>query len=231
MGGEEQIRVVLADDHPVVREGIRNLLERASDVVVVTEASDGEEALRLAEELAPDVLLLDMEMPGARPEPFDYAQDKPAEWVTGVEVARRLRAAGSPVRVLALSGYDDEQYIFGLLEAGAAGYLLKDEATKAIVAAVRGVARGEAGWLSRPVAEKVMRRMREGTEESCPLTERELDVLRLLAQGRTNAHIAQELAVRERTVAFHVENLLEKLGVGNRTQAVVEGIRRGWLKV
>ena len=227
----EVIRVVLADDHPVVREGIRNLLERASDVVVVAEASDGEEALRLAEELAPDVLLLDMEMPGARPEPFDHAQDKPAEWVTGVDVARRLRAAGSPVRVLALSAYDDEQYIFGLLEARAAGYLLKDEATEAIVAAVRGVARGEAGWFSRPVAEKVIRRMREGAEESRPLTERELDVLQLLAKGWTNARIAQELAVGERTVAFHVENLLEKLGVGNRTQAVVEGIRRGWLKV
>ena len=211
----EAIRVVLADDHPVVREGIRNLLERASDVVVVAEASDGEEALRLAEELAPDVLLLDMEMPG----------------VTGVEVARRLRAAGSPVRVLALSAYDDEQYIFGLLEAGAAGYLLKDEAMETIVAAVRGVARGEEGWLSRAVAEKVMRRMRDGAEEVCPLTERELDVLQLLAKGWTNARIAQELAVRERTVKFHVENLLEKLEVGNRTEAVVEGIRRGWLKV
>ena len=220
----EVIRVVLADDHPVVREGIRNLLERASDVVVVAEASNGEEALRLAEELTPDVLLLDMEMPGARPEP--------AEWVTGVEVARRLRATGSPVRVLALSGYDDEQYIFGLLEAGAAGYLLKDEAMEAIVAAVRGVARGEEGWLSRPVAEKVMRRARgEVKEDVCLLTERELDVLRLLAKGWTNARIAQELAIGERTVAFHVENLLEKLGVGNRTQAVVEGIRRGWLKV
>lgn len=219
----EAIRVLLADDHPVVREGIRSLLERAPDIVVLAEVSDGAEALRLAEELAPDVLLLDMEMPGAHPEP--------AEWVTGVEVARRLRAARSPVRVLALSAYDDEQYIFGLLDAGAAGYLLKDEAREAIVAAVRGVAQGEVGWLSRPVAEKVMRRMREETEEVCPLTERELDILRLLAKGWTNARMAEELRISKRTVKFHVENLLGKLGVGNRTEAVVEGIRRGWLKV
>jgi len=211
----EAVRVVLADDHPVVREGIRSLLERAPDIVVVAEASDGGEALRLAEELAPDVLVLDMEMPG----------------VTGVEVARRLRAADSPVRVLALSAYDDDQYVFGLLEAGAAGYLLKDEAMEAIVAAVRGVARGEVGWLSRPVAEKVMRRMREETEEVCPLTERELDVLRLLAKGWTNARIAQELIVSERTVRFHVENLLKKLEVSSRTEAVVTAIQKGWLKV
>ena len=211
----EAVRVVLADDHPVVREGIRSLLERAPDIVVVAEASDGQEALRLAEELAPDVLVLDMEMPG----------------VTGVEVARRLRAADSPVRVLALSAYDDDQYVFGLLEAGAAGYLLKDEAMEAIVAAVRGVARGEVGWLSRPVAEKVMRRMREETEEVCPLTERELDVLRLLAKGWTNARIAQELIVSERTVRFHVENLLKKLEVSSRTEAVVTAIQKGWLKV
>ena len=211
----ETIRVILADDHPVVREGIRSLLEQAPDILVVAEASDGAEALHLAEELTPDVLLLDMEMPG----------------VTGVEVARRLRAAGSPVRVLALSAYDDEQYIFGLLEAGAAGYLLKDEAREGIVAAVRGVARGEEGWLSRPVAEKVMQRIGKGTEGVCPLTGRELDVLRLLAQGWTNARIAEELGVGERTVKFHMENLLGKLGVDSRTEAVVEGIRRGWLKV
>ena len=211
----ETIRVILADDHPVVREGIRSLLDKAPDITVVAEASDGAEALRLAEGLTPDVLLLDMEMPG----------------VTGVEVARRLRAAGSPVRVLALSAYDDEQYIFGLLEAGAAGYLLKDEAREGLVAAVRGVARGEMGWLSRPVAEKVMRRVGKGTEEVCPLTGRELDVLRLLAQGWTNARIAEELGVSERTVKFHMENLLGKLGVDSRTEAVVEGIRRGWLKV
>src|SRR5947207_4195665 len=138
------IRVVLVDDHPVVRAGIRHLLEQAPDLTVAGEASDGVEALHLAAELAPDVLLLDMELPG----------------LSGVEVARRLQAAGSPVRVLALSAHDDPQYIFGLLTSGAAGYLTKDEAPQTIVEAVRGVARGEKGWLSRRVTAKVMQRER-----------------------------------------------------------------------
>jgi len=214
----QAIRVVLADDHPVVRTGIRTFLEQAADIEVLAEAEDGKAALRLAEELEPDVLLLDMELPG----------------ITGVEVTRRLQAAGSLVRVLALSAYDDEQYVFGLLDAGAAGYLLKDEALAAIVAAVRGVARGEGGWFSRQVAAKVavwVRGERAAPPGVARLTEREVEVLRLLARGRSNARIAQELAVSERTVKFHVENLLGKLGVGNRTEAVVEGIRRGWLKV
>ncbi len=214
----QAIRVVLADDHPVVRTGIRTFLEQAADIEVLAEAEDGKAALRLAEELEPDVLLLDMELPG----------------ITGVEVTRRLQAAGSLVRVLALSAYDDEQYVFGLLDAGAAGYLLKDEALEAIVAAVRGVARGEGGWFSRQVAEKVVawaRGERAAPPGVARLTEREVEVLRLLARGRSNARIAQELAVSERTMKFHVENLLGKLGVGNRTEAVMEGIRRGWLKV
>jgi DNA-binding NarL/FixJ family response regulator len=129
------IRVALADDHQVVRIGVRTMLEKAPDIVVVGEASDGAGALCLVAELAPDILLLDVEMPG----------------MTGIEVARRLQASGSPVRVLALSAYDDAQYIAGLLASGAAGYLTKDEAIELIVDAVRGVARGEQGWLSARV--------------------------------------------------------------------------------
>jgi DNA-binding NarL/FixJ family response regulator len=129
-------RVVLADDHPALRLGIRVILERAPDISVVGEASDGVQTLHLVEDLAPDVLLLDMEMPG----------------LTGVEVAQRLKAAGSPVRILALSSYDDKPYILGLLANGALGYLLKEEAPEKIVAAVRGVARGERHWVSQPVA-------------------------------------------------------------------------------
>jgi two-component system response regulator DegU len=208
------IRVVLAEDHPVVREGIRALLERAPDLVVVAEASDGQEALRLIDEMTPDVLLLDMEMPG----------------VTGVEVARRLHANGSPVRILALSSHNDDQYILGLLEAGAAGYLLKEEAPEAIVAAVRGAAQGEAGWLSQSVAQKVMRHLHGAAEETCPLTEREMDVLQLLAKGWTNARIAKELTISERTVGFHVGNLLQKMQADSRTEVVVTAINKGWLK-
>lgn len=210
----EKIRVVLAEDHPVVREGIRGLLERADDLEVVAEARDGEEALRLVAEKEPDVLLLDMEMPGA----------------TGVQVARRLQKTESPVRILALSSHNDSEFIFGMLEAGAAGYLLKEEATDTIIAAVRGVARGEVGWLSRPVAQKVVLRMQKGAAEQCPLSEREMDVLRLLAKGQTNARIAGELAISERTVGFHVGNILGKTGTESRTEAVVVAMKKGWLE-
>ena len=127
------IRVALADDHAAIRTGVRNRLETAPDIVVVGEASDGAEALRMVEELAPDVLLLDVEMPG----------------MTGVEVASRLQARGSPVRILALSAYDDEQYISGMLANGAAGYLTKEESLERVAEAVRGVARGETDWLMR----------------------------------------------------------------------------------
>ena len=129
-------RVVVADDHPTLRLGIRVILERALDISVVGEASDGVQALHLVKELAPDVLLLDMEMPG----------------LTGVEVAQRLKAAGSPVRILALSSYEDKPYVLGLLANGALGYLLKEEAPEKIVAAVRGVARGERHLVSQRVA-------------------------------------------------------------------------------
>lgn len=211
----KEIRVVLADDHPVVREGIRSLLERASGIIVVGEASNGRVALRLAEKLVPDVLVLDMEMPE----------------MTGVEVARRLRAAGSPVRVLALSAYDDEQYVFGLLKAGAAGYLLKDEAREAIVAAVRRAAGGEEGFFSPRVAKKVVRRAvdeEKAKEEAAPLTKRETEVLRLVAKGWTNARIGEELAISERTARYHLRNLYDKIGVNRRAEAIVWAVREGF---
>ena len=139
MSSSDSIRVVLADDHPVVRGGIRTLLEKAPGVTVVGEASSGREALGLVEKLAPDVLLLDMEMPGG----------------TGREVARWLQERAASVKVLALSAYDDEEYLFGLLDSGAAGYLTKDEAPDINIEAVQGVARGEEGWISRRVASKM----------------------------------------------------------------------------
>ncbi len=133
------IRVVLADDHVVVRIGIRNLLSRSKDIEVVGEAGNGIEAIQLVDDLKPDLLLLDMEMPE----------------LDGVEVARRLRSAKSPVRILALSAYNDKQYIQSMLEQGAAGYLTKDEAPGTIIEAVRGVANGEHGWFSRKVAARL----------------------------------------------------------------------------
>jgi two-component system, NarL family, response regulator DegU len=133
------IRVILADDHAVLRMGIRNLLTRSTDIEVIGEAGNGVEAVRLVEELKPDILLLDMEMPG----------------IDGVEVARRLRDVGSPTRVVALSAYNDKHYILSMLELGAAGYLVKDEAPQNIIEAVHSVAQGERQWLSRKVAARM----------------------------------------------------------------------------
>lgn len=211
------IHVVLADDHPVVRSGIRMLLEQVPDIAVVGEASDGFEALRLVEDLIPDVLLLDMEMPG----------------LGGVDVARRLRASGSPVRILALSAYDDEQYVFGLFATGAAGYLTKEEAPTTIVDAVRGVAFGEEGWLSRRATAKVMRRMQTRKEPNLawsigPLTPREHQVLQLVAKGYKNQEIASSLGISEGTVQNHLTNIYVKLDVHTRTEAVTAAWKHGW---
>ncbi len=205
------IRVVLTDDHPVVRSGIRQLLEKTSDIVVVGEASDGAEALRLVNELSPDVLLLDMEMPSE----------------TGVQVARQLHATRSPVRILALSAYDDEQYIVGLLACGAAGYLTKEAALETIAEAVRGVAHGEEGWLSRRAAAQVAAWARKGSSHTDGLTEREIEVVRLAARGWTNDHIAEVLSISERTVRFHLTNVYNKLGVTTRGAAIAWAVREG----
>lgn len=137
----EKIRVVIADDHAIMRVGIRNILSRSKDICVVGEASNGTEAIQLINDLRPDVLVLDMEMPV----------------MDGVEVARRLRSDQSPVNILVLSAYDDRQYILEMLNMGAAGYLIKDEAPEVIVDAVQGVARGEKGWISRKAAVRLER--------------------------------------------------------------------------
>lgn len=196
------IRVLLVDDHPAVRIGLRVLLEQAPDVTVVGEAEDGREALRLAEELTPDVAVVDCELPE----------------IEGAEVAREMRRQEGPVQVLALSSYDDEHYVRGMLEAGAVGYLLKEEAPQTIVTAVRTAAEGD-GYFSPGVAGKVDAWARG--EPPGGLTQREIDVLRLVAEGYTNARIAHELSIAERTVAFHVSNVLEKLDAESRIDAAM----------
>jgi DNA-binding NarL/FixJ family response regulator len=196
------IRVLLADDHPTLRLGLRVLLDQALDVEVVGEAEDGEEALALIESLVPDVAVLDCQLPE----------------MEGTEVAQEIRRRGLPVRVLALSAYDDEHYVRGMLEAGAAGYLLKDEAPEVIVAAVRTAARGE-GYFSPPVAAKVAAWARG--ERPAGLTEREVEVLRLVAEGLSNKEIARILSITVRTVDFHISNILKKLDVTSRVEAAV----------
>lgn len=208
---DEQIRVILIDDHPVVRSGIRNILEEAGDIVVEGESDNGEAALRLVEELSPDVLLLDMEMPG----------------LSGVEVAQELQHRGAEVKVLALSAYDDEHYIRELLSSGAAGYLTKEEAMDAIVEAVRGIARGEEGWLSRRAAASMAAWTREDKPTLSDLTDREAEVLELVARGWTSARVANELDISERTVRFHLSNVYGKLGVNSRAEAIAWAVKQG----
>jgi DNA-binding NarL/FixJ family response regulator len=207
----DRIRVILIDDHPIVRSGIRMLLEQAPDIIVVGEVERGDNAVQQVEALNPDVVLLDMEMPGK----------------SGVEIARELQATGLPVRILALSAYDDDQYISSLLANGASGYLTKEEALDTIVEAVRGVARGEEGWFSRRAAAQIAAMARkEHTNAAAHLTEREEEVLDMLAQGWTNTRIAHGLSVSERTVRFHLSNVYDKLGVSSRAEAIAWVLRR-----
>lgn len=211
------IRVVLIDDHWVFRLGLRALLQGSEDMEVVGEAADGQEALRLVRELNPEVLVLDMSMPG----------------ISGDEVARQLRSVGSPVQVLAVSAYADDQYVFGAVDSGVKGYLLKEDASTDLVAAVRGVAHGKGGWFSRPVMAKLAQRIQArsqptATSGSNP-TPREQDVLRLVAEGLRNREIAERLVTTERTVRFHLANLFAKLEATSRTELVCRAREHGWL--
>ncbi|MEX1020509.1 MAG: response regulator transcription factor [Litorilinea sp.] len=205
------IRVLLVDDHPVVRTGIRTLLETAPDIEVVADTSGGEEIFTLLERLEPDILLLDMEMPG----------------LSGVEVAARLRKSNLGVRVLALSAYDDEEYIRNLLQSGAAGYLTKEEAAEGIIDAVRGVARGEEGWFSRRAVAQLSALSRKPEPAESLLTKREREVLITVAAGMTNQEIGAKLGISEKTVEKHLGAIFGKLKVSSRVEAAVHAVQRG----
>jgi DNA-binding NarL/FixJ family response regulator len=215
----DKIRVLLADDHAVVRKGIRQFLEEAGDIEVVAEANDGVEALDLVDTHRPDVAVLDIRMPE----------------VTGVEATRRIKQHHPDVRVLVLTSYDDDPYVFALLQAGADGYVLKTASGDELVRAVHTVQRGEAA-LSPEIASKVVRQAVAGRPEGAveqieTLTERELDVLRLAARGLTNRAIGYELDISHRTVQGHLQSIYGKLDVNSRTEAVTEALRRGWIVI
>jgi two-component system response regulator DegU len=209
----EKIRVMLADDHPIARAGIRKFLNKATDIDVIAEADNGTEALELAKRLVPDVLLLDIELPG----------------VKGMEIAKELQTMNSPVRILVLSTYDDKQFIFGLLGNGAAGYLTKDEVPETIVEAVRGVARGEKGWVSRRVAAIISAWTQTDDVSSKNLTPREFDVLKWVVKGKTNQEIGMELGISQKTVEKHLESVFAKLKVTSRVEAAVLAVQEKWV--
>jgi NarL family two-component system response regulator LiaR len=213
-----KIRVMIADDHAVVREGTRRMLEQEEDIEVVGEAADGEEAIRLAEELKPDVAIVDIAMPK----------------LDGIEATKQIKERCPSVTVLILSAYDDDQFVFSLLEAGAAGYLLKTVRSGELIDAVRAVHAGES-VLHPAVAKKVLNRFVTGGEKAAStrsvevLSDREQEIMRLATQGLTNAEIAKELCLSIRTVQGHLGHIFNKLQVGSRTEAVVRALKEGWV--
>ena len=206
----ERVTILVADDHPVVRQGLRTFLATQEDLAVVGEAATCSEAAERAAELRPDVVLLDLVMPGG----------------DGIEAARAIRAASPGSKVIVLTSYPDDATVLPALEAGAAGYLLKDVEPQELADGVRRVHRGES-LLHPAVAPRVIREaVGPGTASASEaLTPRELDVLRLLARGLPNKLIARELGIAERTVKTHVSSVLAKLGVTDRTQAALYAIR------
>jgi DNA-binding NarL/FixJ family response regulator len=222
------VTVAIVDDHPIVRAGLRSILDTASDIHVVSEGATAAEALRLSAEFRPDVLVLDVNLPDGN----------------GLDVARTLCAQSAHPAILILTVHRDPQTVFGLLECGAVGYVLKDDALETLTYAVRAVARGES-WLSPSVASQVVHRA-VGLDNSRPaagspaasrpaaepvedlhLTPAELRVLRLLAEGRDNAAIAAILVVTKRTVQNHISNLYGKLGVASRAEAMLFAFQHG----
>lgn len=214
------IKLLLADDHAVVRAGTRQLLERQEDMQVVGEAADGAEAVNLAARLMPDVVIMDVRMPV----------------MTGVEATRRIKQELPQVAVLVLTAHDDDEYVDALLDAGANGYLLKTAETDELVRAIRYVASGKRP-LDPAVTDRVMARGRPAPEalaaakrdELDGLTDRELEILKLVGRGLTNKRIGRQLYISDRTVQAHLSNIFSKLGVESRTEAAMYAVRRGWV--
>lgn len=218
---ERAIRVLVADDHAVVREGTRHILNAEEDLEVVGEAADGEQAVQMAATLKPDVVLLDMTMPK----------------MNGVEATQHIKAVSPATAVLILTAYDDDQYVFAVLEAGAAGYLLKTTASgPEIVGAIRAARRGES-VLHPSVTRKVLQRLTTHQGISPPekreelLTVREMEVLRAAASGASNKAIALDLGLSDRTIQAHLASVFAKLNVGSRIEAVTKALKEGLISI
>jgi len=210
----EEIRILTADDHAVVREGLRALIDTEPGMVLVGEATDGAEAVRKAQALNPDVVLLDLVMPRK----------------SGIEAIGEIKRTTPSTRILVLTSFAEDDKVFPAIKAGAHGYLLKDTSPHQLLHAIRDVYRGEPS-MHPTIARKLMLELQRSSElppTEEPLTEREAEVLSLVAQGLTNQEIADLLFVSERTVRTHVSNILGKLHLANRTQAALYALRKGW---
>lgn len=217
MESTEKIKVLLADDHVIVREGTKELVQRQPDMQVVAEASDGVEAVELARLYRPDVIVMDIAMPN----------------MNGIEATKQIKKILPSTAVLILTAYDSDQYIMALLEAGAAGYLLKNVRGNQLIEAIRAVYSGESilqPSTTRRVIDHLKIRSIKTEEESAAntLTEREMEVLKLAAKGVSNRDIAEQLFVSTRTVQTHLSNIFKKLAVASRTEAILYGLKRGW---
>jgi len=212
-----RIKILLAEDHKIVREGTRQLLEQSSDMEVVGEASDGMEAVQFAADLHPNVIVMDVRLPR----------------LNGIEATRTITARFPEIRVLILSAYDDDSYVFPLLEAGASGYLLKTASGAELAEAIRQVYAGQKALAPRITSKIVNRLGGRSSYRSADmlegLTEREMEVLRATAHGQPNKTIASALAISPQTVQVHLRNIFAKLGVGSRSEAVAYAIRHGWI--
>jgi two-component system, NarL family, response regulator LiaR len=210
----DKLTVLIADDHPLVREALHQALDGEEDMEVVAEAGDGEEAVRLATELKPDVVVMDIVMPG----------------LNGIEATRRLKEIAPDIAILILTAYDDDEYVLGLLDAGAAGYLLKSARGRDLAGAIRAIKSGESVLHPNIIARLLKRATTAPVERqkgSDLLSDRESKVLRLVALGMGNKEIADKLSLSERTIKAHLTNTFNKLNVASRSEAIVKGLQWG----
>ena len=210
---KQSIKILIADDHPLVREGLRGLIATEPDMELIGEASDGDEAVKLAHSLQPDVILLDLVMPNK----------------TGIEAIIEIKQDDPDARILVVTSFGEDENVFPAIKAGALGYLLKDSSPRELLDAIREVYRGEPS-LHPSVALKLIRELNQPSppNEGTPLTEREVEVLKLVAQGLSNHEICETLVIAERTVSKHVSSIIEKLHVSNRTQVALYALKEGF---